>query len=351
MGPATFYKGYRTTARTAYLSSKPANLTIKVNTIVSGVIFDGSKRATGVKTLDGQTFHAIKDVILSAGSIDTPKILLLSGIGPAPDLSALSIPIIQNLSVGQNLTDHCFVTTTLLVKPHVPVPIAPEDAALITLPCPMAWLSSPAVKESSEFAALDGKTKEYFLKVPSFEYFVSPIGFSPLLPPLADSDAVLTFGAVVMNAQSTGTVKLASADPTLPPLIDANYLSHHYDRRVVIEALRSILEYSEAPTFAAMTQRRIEGPSANADDESLWEHSKKTVSPVWHFASTCKMGKDVEEISGESVVDTKFRVRGVKGLKVVDLSVAAVLPNNHTQSTGYLIGETAAEMIIAEYGL
>src|ERR1700710_2183607 len=93
LGPSTFYGGLRTTAASAYLSSPQANLTIKVKSIVSQVLFDDSKTVIGVKTLSGETYHASKEVIVSAGSLDTPKILLLSGVGPADELSALSIPV------------------------------------------------------------------------------------------------------------------------------------------------------------------------------------------------------------------------------------------------------------------
>jgi choline dehydrogenase-like flavoprotein len=123
---------------------------------------------------------------------------------------------------------------------------------------------------------------------------------------------------------------------------------HPYDKRVAIEALRCPTEFSEVPAFEKVTARRIEGPSKNADDVTLWEHCKKAVAPVWHFAGTCKMGRDGDEAA---VVDKEFRVKGVEGLRVVDLSVLPVLPNNHTQSTAYLVGETGAEKLIAEYGL
>jgi len=348
MGPSTYYEGLRTTAATAYLSSPPRNLAIMVNKVVTKIIFDESKRAVGVSTLAGETYHATKEVILSGGSINSPKILLLSGVGPSADLSALSIPVIQDLPVGRNMNDHCFVTSTLLLKSQAPAPISPDDARLLSTPCPMAWFSSLAVSNSLEFASLDAKTKTFLSKVPHYEHLVCPPRLSPLLPPLQDDDKVLSFLAIVMNAQSVGYVKLASSDASVPPLIDPNYLSHPYDRRVAIESLRAVIKYSDAPTFQSMRERRIEGPDADASDEELWEHCKKAAQPVFHFSGTCKMGKDGDE---EAVVDKEFKVKGLKGLRVVDLSIVPVLPNNHTQSTAYLVGETAAEKILKEYKL
>jgi choline dehydrogenase-like flavoprotein len=356
IAPATYYKGLRVTSSSAYLNSPPANLTIKVNSPVSRIIFDESKRAVAVEILTGEVFRATKDIILSAGSLDTPKILLLSGIGPADDLSSLSIPLIQDLPVGKNLKDHCFITSTLLLKPQTEIPTIPAPAptnpitsreALITGQAPMGWLSSPTVQSSAEFQALDENTKNHLLKIPTFELMTPGVAMAQNLPPLELGDKVISFLAAVMNAQSVGSVRLASSDPAVPALIDLNYLSHPYDKRVAIEALRCLTEFSEAPAFEKVTARRIEGPSKDADDETLWEHCKKAVAPVWHFAGTCKMGRDDDEAA---VVDKEFRVKGVKGLRVVDLSVLPVLPNNHTQSTAYLVGETGAEKLIAEYG-
>lgn len=351
MGPSTYHNGLRVTAASAYLSSPPSNLTIKVASFVSRVLFNEQKTAVGVETLSGETFNASKEVILSAGSVDTPKILLLSGIGPKDELSALSIPVIENVpGVGKNLVDHCYATTTLLLKPHAPVPPLAQNPFLqVGLEVPMAWISSPVVKSSAEFAALDSKSQEWLEKVPSYQLLVPdvPLAAERLGPETFAADAkLLTFAAVVMNAQSRGSVKLSSADPAVPPLIDLNYLSHPYDRRVIIEGLRAVTKLSEVPSIAAITERRLEGPSGDVDDETFLEHAKAAVNPVWHFAGTCRMGRD-----DDAVVDKHFRVKGIKGLRVADLSVAAVLPNNHTQSTAYLVGEIAAEKLIAEYNL
>lgn len=119
--PSSFYGGLRASASIAYLSSPPSNLTIKAESIITQVLFDDSRAATGVKTLVGVTYNASKEVILSAGSIDTPKILLLSGVGPAAELAKFSIPIVADVpNVGKNMKDHCYTTTTLLLKPDAP---------------------------------------------------------------------------------------------------------------------------------------------------------------------------------------------------------------------------------------
>lgn len=353
LGPSTFHNGLRVTASSAYLSSPPPNLTLTVDSFVSRVLIDDHKRAVGVETLSGETYTASKEIILSAGSLDTPKLLLLSGIGPAAELSALDIRVIEDVpGVGKNLTDHCYATSTLLLKPQAPLPVLALNPLLqVGLEVPMAWISSSTVKSSPEFKALALEKQNWLKKLPSYQFLLPdvPLAAERLGPEaFADGAKLMTFAAVVMNGQSRGSVSLSSADPTGPAINDVNYLSHPYDRRVMIEGLRAVTKFSEVPSIAAITERRLEGPPGDSDDETFFEHAKIAVNPMWHFAGTCRMGKEGDE---SAVVDKEFKVKGLKGLRIVDLSVAAVLPNNHVQSTAYLVGETAAEKLIAEYKL
>lgn len=136
-----------------------------------------------------------------------------------------------------------------------------------------------------------------------------------------------------MNAQSTGSVTLASSDPIAQPVIDLNYLSDPYDRRVAIEAIRDAVAFTRMPAFATVTEKVLDMPEGDSDDK-IWTYAKSRVGPVFHFAGTCKMGGKEDRMA---VVDNAFRVRGVKGLRVVDHSIAPLMVNNHTQSTCYLI--------------
>jgi len=361
ISPSTFYKGSRVTASTAYLFSPPKNLTILTDSEVARIILDSSNKATGVETISGKTYHATKEVILSAGTFNSPKILLLSGIGPRDQLSQLSIPVKVDLpGVGDDLRDHSMLATTILLKlatPDLPPvgsldgqqnPVVARDPLFYGGPqCPMGWISSAKVKSSEEFNVLDKGIKDFLSKVPSFEMMVTNVPLTTAHLQLGEDATVVSFICAVMNPQSSGSVKLSSADPKDPPIIDPNYCSHPYDRRVAIEATRALMKYARQPVFAEVTDRFLDGP-ADESDESIWEHCKKTLLPVWHFAGTCKMGKDDD---GKAVVCKDFKVKGVKGLRVADVSICPVLPNNHTQSTAYLIGETLAEKIVAEYGL
>lgn len=198
----------------------------------------------------------------------------------------------------------------------------------------MAWLPSHSAKSSQEFLNLPNETQTFLQKVPSFELITTTVTLGVgVHEQLTAGAEVITFIAVVMNPQSTGSVTLASTNPSEPPKIDVGYLSHPYDRRVAVEALRTAIEFSKMPAFAAITEQRIEGPVSSSDDDLL-EHVKQSTTPVWHYGGSCRMGKIGDE---KTVVDMSFRVLGVKGLRVVDHSVAPLMVNNHTQSTAYLI--------------
>lgn len=198
----------------------------------------------------------------------------------------------------------------------------------------MAWLTSPTVKSSPEFLDLSNETQTFLQKLPSFELITTsvPLG-AGVREQLTPGAQVITFIAAVMNPQSTGSVTLASTNPSEPPNIDVGYLSHPYDRRVAIEALRTAMAFSNMPAFAAATKERIEGPLSSSDADHF-DHVKQSITPVWHYGGSCRMGKIGNE---KTVVDASFRILGVKGLRVVDHSVAPLMLNNHTQSTAYLI--------------
>jgi choline dehydrogenase-like flavoprotein len=197
MGATCMYQGSRTTA-SAYLENAPPNLTVKVNSPVARVLMSGS-RATGVRTIEGSDFYAKYDVILSGGALNSPQLLMLSGIGPVEELKKHGISVVQDLpDVGKNLQDHCFSTAILLQRPGTNdrsefEGMSPEAMAatraqhtkdkkgiLSSLYCsvPMGWFKNDAVYMSEEYKALDKHTQEFLKKphVPIYELAtVSPI--------------------------------------------------------------------------------------------------------------------------------------------------------------------------------
>jgi choline dehydrogenase-like flavoprotein len=165
MGTVCIHNGRRLTASTAYLSEPPANLTILSNSGVGKILFDG-KRAIGVQTLDGREFSVRKEIIVSGGAINTPQILILSGVGPKGELEQHQIPMIQELpQIGKNLQDHCFSSVGIVMKKD------PKNIESQQSPTPMGWFKIRSILASLEFDELSEKSKTFLQRpfVPSIE--------------------------------------------------------------------------------------------------------------------------------------------------------------------------------------
>ncbi|KAJ5623870.1 hypothetical protein N7510_000179 [Penicillium lagena] len=348
--PATTFRGLRITASSAYLYHKPANLTIKANSPVHRVIFEG-KKAVGVELVNRARY-----TILSAGSIDTPKILLLSGIGDPRHLENHNIPIVLDQpNIGSNLRDHFLVRMDAAIKPDV---FPPPDTSAIQ-GAREKWLhdrSGPLAEDIGNFAVgylkldiasfpeyttLDQRTQLFLSQpdVPAYE-----LGFGVVPTPTLDCLKLAT-STILQHSQSSGSISLKSADPNDSPNIDMNILAHPYDRRVMIESLRKTYDFLQNSTFPV--DGLLEGPKSNADDD-LMEYIKNHITISWHALGTVKMG--IEGGKG-ACVSSDFHIIGLENLRIADLSVCPVLPSNHTQSTAYLIGDIAAMKIIEDYKL
>lgn len=134
-------------------------------------------------------------------------------------------------------------------------------------------------------------------------------------------------------------------DPKAAPYIDPNFLGHPFDRRVLIEGLRQTMQVLSSPVYANNTIEKIQ--PEDDTDEAIWKHIKRNTHSSWHMACTARMGRDAET----ACVDSDFKVFKVQALRIVDMSVCPFVPNNHTQSTAYVLGKIAAEKLIKEYNL
>ncbi|QDS72994.1 hypothetical protein FKW77_008946 [Venturia effusa] len=361
--PSTGYRSYRSTASTAYLATVPSNLTIVIQSPASRIIFDG-KKAVGV-VAGGKEYLAAKEVIVSAGALDTPKLLLLSGIGPKEELARHNIQTVAHLPVGQGLQDHVHVTMSMQLTDGA------NDRVQWTSPAAMHTSREQFAKDgtgnltilnsalvmgffhgddklymSDEFKQLSPSAQRYVQdpNIPSWEMATA----CPPLSPSADPNtSYLTVAAFAMTPQSRGSVTLRSADPADPPVSDPKLLSHPYDRRNMIEAVRKAYNFIISPEMAKDSVKPLVAPLSDSD-EDIWKYIQEYAVSTWHMSCTARMGRSDDDTA---VVTTDFRVKGLQGLRVADVSVTPFLPNCHTQSTAYLIGETASERLIAEYGL
>jgi len=372
VGPNSAYKGVKTTAADM-LANAPRNLYVVTDSPVARVLFEG-KKAIGVETMSGKAYHSSEEVILSAGALDTPKILMHSGIGPRDQLNKLGISIRhENSAVGGNLVDHSHIMPTWEVHPSPDTAArdawyhtCPEDkaAALVqwkrdqTGPyadvCTgfaLGTFKSPGVLASKEFSDLSDETKQFLMSptIPSYEVIPAGPTIEQLVDP-SNAPSLISVFIFLFNEQSRGSVTLQSSDPKVPLLFDPNFFSHPYDRRVAVEATRETLAVMSSPEFAS----RVVGPSTisgvpeSNSEEDILDYWRKNLTSTWHMAGTCKMGRSEED---NAVVDPKLRVFGVENLRIADMSIVPFIPNNHTQTTAYLIGLMLGDKIVDEQGL
>ncbi|ORY66063.1 glucose-methanol-choline oxidoreductase-like protein [Pseudomassariella vexata] len=340
IGPVSLYKGVRVSSSSAYLANPPANLTVVAHAQVAKVIIEG-QTAIGVQTTDGRQFNARKEIILSGGAINTPQILLLSGIGPSDELSKHGITTAHNMpQVGKNLRDHCFSTAGIVIKKT-------HDKTFKQSPTPMGWFQIPAVLGSEEFEALPVATQNYLRKpnIPNWEMATHTPFFDGT--PVETDEEIFSAICIAMNPQSRGTVTLKSSDPAAAPIIDPKLLTHPFDRRTAIESMRELLRYLQAPVWKQKTVRNLGRPRDDSEKQYGYEYFLSNLYSSWHMCGTVRMGQDAED----ACVDASFKVMGLKQLRVADMSVCPFILNNHPQSTAYVVGELAAEKLVAEHGL
>ncbi|KAH8677797.1 hypothetical protein BX600DRAFT_479390 [Xylariales sp. PMI_506] len=358
--------GRRSTA-SDLLTPMPENLTVVTSSTVQRVLLEG-KKAVGVEA-NGKKYFASKEVILSSGSLDTPKILMHSGIGPAEQLKQFGLPVTLDVpAVGQGLRDHMFcpLIYTRTSSSTSRAAFYGDEKAMndaqeqwdadgtgpwskFGCETGIGFFKLGALTSSQEFRDLPAEEQRYLQAetVPHAEVFthVPMHWLVPNYPAEAlNYSCVLSF---YYNAQSRGEVTLQSADPSVPLRFDPKFLSTPFDRRAAIEALRNTLRVTSSEAYTRDTVAQFIGPRSDSD-EDLLEYWRQTISSSWHMTGTVKMGPNGD---AAAAVDPDFKLRGIQGLRVADMSVVPVLPSCHVQAVAYVTGITCAEKINAEHQL
>ncbi|KXX80210.1 Pyranose dehydrogenase 3 [Madurella mycetomatis] len=360
------HKGKRSTAQDLLVPC-PENLTILTESPVQRVLLEG-KKAIGVEA-KGKRYLASKEVVLTAGTLDTPRILMHSGIGPEAQLEQYKIPVVQSSpAVGQGLRDHAFCplvytrTENSTGRPGFYGDQAVMDAALeewkkhgtglwtkFATETGIGFFKLDGLPSSTEFKSLPADEQRYLNSetVPHFEIITHfPIHW--FMPGFRNEDLSYSCLTVFLyNAQTRGTVTLQSSDPNVPLLFDPKFLEHPFDRRSAIESLREALRFAKTEPYAKDTVATITAPKSDSD-EDLLDYWAQNIGSSWHMTGTVKMGNPGD---ADAAVDKDFRVMGIEGLRVADMSVVPVLPSGHLQAVAYITGATCAEKLVEEYGL
>jgi choline dehydrogenase len=338
--------GRRCSAADAYLRPAMArpNLEVKTDARATKVVIEGG-RAAGVRYLERgteETAYAQAEVILSAGAVGSPHLLMLSGIGPADHLREAGIGVVvDSPGVGANLSDHP-VVPALWRTPDVAG--LWEKADLKNL---LRWRlrhSGPLTSNVAESGGFSRTRPE--LPAPDLQWHALPTPF--LDQGLADPQTrAFTLLITLLDVGSRGRVWLRSADPRHKPAIDPAYLSDSTDVEPLVEGVRMAREFAAAgPLAKACTEELAPGPGVHTDAE-VREFIRHALSTLYHPVGTCAMGGDsrlaVSRIT--SVVDPECRVRGVGGLRVVDASVMPIVPRGNTNAPTIAIAERAADLI------
>ena len=340
--PVSQRRGRRFSVADGYL--RPAwrrpNLTVVTDVRATRVVVEDG-RATGVEyrlgNVDGLAL-AGREVVVSAGAIGSPRLLLGSGIGPADELRDLGIAVTHDLpGVGKNLRDHLANGVVAATVPGVRTLTSAES-----VPNVLRWLLAgrgPLTSNVAEGAAFVRTRPD--LPAPDLELIFAPVPFQGegLVRPTRHG---VTVAAILLQPRSVGEVRLRSADPLDPPIVDPRYLSDAggHDAEVLLEGIRLARRIlAQEPLASRVAAEMLPGAAAQADD-ALLSHLRATSQTLYHPVGTCRMGDD--ELA---VVDPQLQVRGLAGLRVVDASVMPALPRGHTNWPTVMVAERAADLI------
>jgi choline dehydrogenase len=341
--------GFRSSTATAYLrpARKRPNLTVVTNALVARVMIE-KRAAAGVEYTRGGKLlraRARREVIVSGGTFNSPKILQLSGLGPAELLGQVGIPVVGDLpGVGENLQNHFRASVVYRCRQ----PITHNDV-MTSWPRRIAMVLNYAMFRSGPMAVgtyaggffrSTPETRSPDLQTTLWTYSVEK----------RDAGGVVlhrfpgfTLNAVILRPLSVGSVRIKSPDPEDPPEIRYNHLAAEYDRRTLTEGLRLMRKLATMPAMAHLSGDELLPGATIQSDEALAQYARQTGNSVYHPAGTCRMGSDPC-----AVVDSQLRVHGVARLRVADASVMPWVPSGNTNAPTAMIAERAAHWILQD---
>ena len=345
--------GFRMSAARAYLhpARKRANLTILSQAHATRILFDG-KRASGVEFMrKGKLEQAFagREVIVSGGSVNSPQLLMLSGVGPQELMKNNGIEVVHALeNVGRNLQDHVCIDHIFKAKVRTLNddlrPLSRKVMHAVNYLLRRRGPLSLGVNQAGGFIRTNPE-----LDRPNMQLYFSPVSYTKAPPgkrPLMSPDP---FSGLIMGTQPTrptsrGHLEIRSADPFEAPAIHPNYLSTNHDVAEQLEGARFLRKLAAAPALAEIIQEEIRpGPQVESDEEMIAD-IRARAGTVFHPVSTCRMGDDERQ----SVVNPRLQVHGLASLRVVDASVFPAVTSGNTNAPTIMVAEKAADMILSD---
>ena len=349
----TIANGLRVSSASAYISKRNSgrNLRVITNAHVTKLIFDG-RRATGVCFSQGNretTVLTHGEVILSAGALNSPHLLYLSGLGPANELQPHGISVLQDMPhVGRHLQDHIGVDFTLAVnRPSLNQKLRPVLGKFLVGLEYLFFKSGPlamSLNQAGGFVKSDPS-----LEIPDLQLYFSPLSYStapqgkrPLMSP--DPYPAVRLGFNPTKPTSEGWISLKSSDPFESPKFVGNYLSTEEDKKVMISGMHLMRKFLKTKAMRDIVEEELSPGSDFNDDKSFMDFARSEGGTVFHQCGTCRMGKDISS----SVVDESLKVHGIDGLRVADASIFPRITTGNTNAPSIMVGEKAADIILAE---
>ncbi|NNC22764.1 glucose-methanol-choline oxidoreductase [Salinisphaera sp. USBA-960] len=344
----TTSRGRRASTARTYLKEVRDNPRLRVvtNALVHRVILENGTACGIVYSRKGGTAITVRanaEVILSAGAIGSPKILMLSGIGPAEHLAEHGIDCITDQPVGDHLQDHPHVSINATT--HDPISLYGQESGWAALKNGFQWLafgSGVGTSNVLEAAAFIDTCEQ---GRPDVEFH-----FLPVLDTWDDPDNALvgykhglTIKAGLLQPRSHGTVRLASADASDLASIRAGYLTHSDDVDCMVRAVEAALAFLQSSPLADLCENIIQpAPHSWNDRDQIVDFIRRTLKTTYHPVGTCRMGPS----ANDAVVDTECRVHGVDNLRVIDASVFPIVPSGNTNAPTIAVAEKAAAAVI-----
>jgi choline dehydrogenase len=328
------------------------NLDVWTDAHVTRLLFDrlpsGQTRCTGVQIRRGRetaSLQASRELILSAGAVGTPQILQMSGIGDATLLRDCGIPIIHEApGVGANLQDHLQIRTVFKVEGARTLNML-AGSLLGKFSMGLEYLlkrSGPMSMSPSQLGAFTRSDPAN--PFPDLEYHIQPLSLEAFGEPLHAFPAI-TVSVCNLSPTSRGAVRIRAQDPAREPEIAPNYLSTDYDRRIAAQSLRQVRNIMSQPALAKYKPTEWKPGAQYQSDAELAQVAGDIASTIFHPVGTAKMGRDDDPMA---VVDSRLRVRGIEGLRVVDASVMPLITSGNTNAPTLMIAEKASQWILAQ---